>query len=302
MKLKLGRRFFSKANKTLSAAQGDGVPESLAALGAEMGFLDHLEDLRWSLIRGFVAIAVTTIIASFFADWIVQDVLMGPAKAEFFMYRILGIDAETLVLQSRNPTGQFFAFVGVIMAVGIVMGVPMFVYFLWKFIEPGLYPHERASLRYSAVGAVFFFLLGITFGYCIITPFALQFFATFTISDLIVNEFDISRYFSMVTWWAFGTGILFQLPVVVYFLAQLGIATPERLRKHRKYALLTVLILGALFTPPDPLSQILVAMPLMLLYEGSIYVAVYAERKRQRALKKAWGEDPDMPTEPPQPA
>lgn len=300
MKLKLGRRLF-KASKRLHAAQGDGVPESLAGLGAEMGFLDHLEELRWSLIKGFAALVVTTIIASFYADWIVQEVLMGPAKADFFMYHLLGIDAETLVLQSRNPTGQFFAFVGVIIAVGIVLGVPMFVYFLWRFIKPGLYPHERASLRFAAVGAVFFFLLGITFGYTIITPFALQFFATFVISDLIVNEFDITRYFSMVTWWAFGTGLLFELPVVIYFLAQLGIATPQRLRASRKYALLVVLILGALFTPPDPISQILVATPLMLLYEGSIFVAVWAERKRQRALKKAWGEDPDMPAEPPLP-
>ncbi|HMB92946.1 MAG TPA: twin-arginine translocase subunit TatC [Rhodothermales bacterium] len=300
MKLKLGRRLF-KASKRLNAAQGDGMPESLSKLGREMGFLDHLEELRWSLIKGFIALLVTTIIASFYADWIVQEVLMGPVEGDFFMYRLLGIDAETLVLQSRNPTGQFFAFIGVIIAVGIVMGVPMFVYFLWRFIKPGLYPHERASLRFAAVGAVFFFMLGIAFGYCIITPFALHFFSTFVISDLIVNEFDISRYFSMVTWWSFGTGLLFELPVVVYFLAQLGIATPERLRKSRKYALLVVLILGALFTPPDPISQILVATPLMLLYEGSIFVAVWSERKRQRMLKKAWGDNPDMPTEPPLP-
>ena len=99
---------------------------------------------------------------------------------------------------------------------------------------------------------------------------------------MIINEFDIIKYFSMVTWWSFGAGILFELPVVVYFLAKLGIATPERLRRSRKYALLGVLVIGALFTPPDPMSQILVAMPLMVLYEGSIYVAAWAERRRQR--------------------
>lgn len=280
-----------KSRRKISPAEGDGAAGEAPLAGAEMPFLDHLEDLRWSLIKGFAGIVVATIGALFFSDWIVDVLLMGPVRGDFFMYNVLGIEAETLVLQSRNPTGQFFAYVGIVMAVGLIIGSPIFVFFMWRFIEPGLYPEEKSGLRFSAVAATLFFMLGIAFGYCLITPFALQFFANFQISDLIVNEFDIARYFSMVTWWAFGTGILFELPVVVYFLAKLGIATPERLRASRKYALLGVLILAAFFTPPDPLSQVLVAMPLMLLYEGSIYVAAYAIRQRERALRKVLGEE-----------
>ena len=292
MKLKFKSRQASTPGLLQAGPQGDGAAEPVLPPESEMSFLDHLEELRWSLIKGFLGVLAATIVAFIFEEWIVNELLIGPAESDFFMYRLLGLDADTLVLQNRTVTGQFFAWIGIIMAVGIVLGSPVFIYFMWKFIEPGLYPNEKSGLRFASVFATFFFMLGILFGYGIITPFALQFFANFQISDIIVNEFDIMRYFSMVTWWSFGAGILFELPVVIYFLAKLGIATPERLRKSRKYALLTVLIIAAFFTPPDPWSQVLVAVPLMLLYEGSIYIAGFAERKRQRELEKALGDEP----------
>ena len=260
---------------------------------SEMSFLEHLEDLRWTLLKGISGVLVMTIVAAVFRDWITDELLLGPSKGDFFMYRVFGMEAQDLLLQNRTITGQFFALMGIILAVGLVLGSPVFVYYLWKFVEPGLYPSEKSGLRFAAFFATFFFMLGIAFGYSIITPIALQFFNTFTIADQIVNDFDISRYFSMVTWWSFGAGILFELPVVVYFLAKMGIATPERLRNSRKFALPGVLILGALMTPPDPISQILVATPLFLLYEGSIYVAHVAVKKREAALRKAWGDDQD---------
>ena len=130
-------------------------------------------------------------------------------------------------------------------------------------------------------------MLGISFGYLIITPLALQFFAAYQISPEISNEFDISKYFSMITFWTFGVGILFQLPVVIYFLAKIGLATPAGLRKSRKYALIGCLTLGAIFTPPDPISQVLVATPLLLLYEGSIWIAVVVTRRQERELEEA---------------
>lgn len=295
MKLKFKSSAASEPGKTLTGAQGDGAAEPVLPPQSEMSFLDHLEELRWSLIKGFLGVLVATIVAFINSKWIVDELLIGPAKSDFFMYRLLGLDFETLDLLNRTVTGQFFAYIGVVLAVGIVLGSPVFIYFLWRFIEPGLYPNEKSGLRFASVFATFFFMLGILFGYSIVTPFALNFFSHFRISDLIVNQFDIMQYFSMVTWWSFGAGILFELPVVVYFLAKLGIATPERLRKSRKYALLITLTLGALFTPPDPMSQILVAMPLMVLYEGSIHVAGFAERQRQRALRKAWGDEPQAP-------
>ena len=139
-------------------------------------------------------------------------------------------------------------------------------------------------MRFAAAFATFFFVLGVAFGYLIIAPIALQFFANFEVAESIVNEFDISRYFSMVVTWAFGAGALFELPVVVTFLARAGIVTAAVLRVGRKYALVVILVLGALFTPPDPLSQLLLAIPLLGLYELSILLAGVVGRAREKAL------------------
>lgn len=254
---------------------------------SEMGFIDHLEDLRWALIKGVAAIGVACIVAFFFSDFIIQEVLLGPKKPDFIMYRLFGIETTPFVLQNRTVTGQFFAHVGTVISVGIIFGSPVFVYFMWKFIEPGLYAGEKKGLRFSAAFASFFFILGVSFGYFIITPLALQFFAAYQISPEISNEFDISKYFGMITFWAFGVGVLFELPVVIYFLSKMGIATPNGLRTGRKYALIGALTLAAFFTPPDPISQVLVATPLLLLYEGSILISAHVQRKRDREMAKA---------------
>lgn len=259
---------------------------------ADMGFLDHLEEFRWSLIKGFAGVLVCTILAAFFKEWIIQSVLLGPKMPDFITYRIFGIETTDFILQNRTVTGQFFADWGTVLVVGVILGSPVFVYYMWRFIEPGLYPGEKKGLRFASVFATFFFMLGISFGYFIITPLALQFFAQYSISPEISNEFDITKYFEMVTFWSFGAGILFELPVVIYFLAKLGIATPDGLRKARKWALLVCLTLGAFFTPPDPISQVLVATPLLLLYEGSIYIAAVVTRRRDRELKKALESSP----------
>ncbi len=253
----------------------------------EMSFLDHLEEFRWALIRGSAGVLLATFVAAFFSRWIIDVLLLGPAKGDFFVYQILGIDAVDLDLQNRTITGQFFAHWGTILAVGAIIGSPIFVFFLWKFIEPGMYIAERKGLRFAAVFATFFFMLGIAFGYCVVTPFALQFFSNYQISDQIVNDFDITRYFSMVTFWAFGAGILFELPVAVYFLSKVGILSASMMRQYRRYALIIIMILAAMFTPPDPLSMVLVAVPLFLLYQLSILISARVGKKRDQELEEA---------------
>jgi len=280
-------RIRSKLSARQKKASSNGVSHDPSGDMAEMGFLDHLEDLRWAIIKGLTGVLVSTIVAVFFRKWIIQEVLLGPKKPDFFMYKLLGIQTTPFVLQNRTVTGQFFADIGTVVVVGLIVGSPVIVYYMWKFIEPGLYPNEKKGLRFSAVFATLFFMIGIAFGYCIITPLALQFFASYQISPEISNEFDISKYFSMVTFWAFGVGILFELPVVIYFLAKLGFVTPMALRKARRYAIIGALILGAIFTPPDPVSQILVATPLLLLYEGSIWIAAVVYRKKEKELAEA---------------
>lgn len=270
------------------APSGDGAPpDSDGEELDEMPFLDHLEEFRWALIRGGAGIVLTTIVAAFFSKWIIDVLLLGPAKSDFFVYNLLGIEAVDLDLQNRTITGQFFAHWGTILAVGAILGSPFFVYHMWKFIEPGLYKSEKKGLRFSAIFATFFFMLGITFGYCVITPFALQFFSNYQISDQIINDFDITRYFSMVTFWAFGAGILFELPVAVYFLSKIGLLTPVLMRTYRKYAFVVIMVLGAMFTPPDPLSMVLVAVPLFLLYQLSIAISAFVEKRREKELKEA---------------
>lgn len=251
-----------------------------------MSFLDHLEELRWSLFKGIAGLVAGIIFCVIFRGWILREVLLGPLSTDFFMYRVLAIDATPVTLLNRTVTGQFFADIGTIVACGFVLGSPIGVYYLWKFIEPALYPHEKESLRFSAAFASFFFLLGVAFGYLILTPIALQFFAQYQLSAEVINEFDISRYFNLLIFWALGTGVLFELPVGVYLLTRMGLVTPAMLRDYRKYALLGVLVLAAVFTPPDPVSQIIVALPLFFLYEVSIQIAAFTDRRRRKQLAK----------------
>jgi sec-independent protein translocase protein TatC len=279
----------SSQTDTPAGVQGDGAPNGEAPPDEKgvMPFLAHLEELRWTLIKAGAGVLVAIILCAFFSKWIVDQVLIGPTRPDFFMYDLLALQAEDLVLLNRTITGQFFADIGTIVVVGIIAGSPIVVYYLWKFIEPALYPNEKQGMRFSAVFATFFFLLGAGFGYLILTPLALQFFAQYTLSEQIVNQFDIMTYFSMVTFWTLGTGLLFELPVIVYFLAKVGILTPEAMRTYRKYALIAVLAVAAFLTPPDPISQIIVAVPLLGLYELSIYVAKWVARSRAQELGMA---------------
>ncbi len=291
----------SRASKKTPVHSGDGasepgvrldqtappvLPDPTAPQAGEMPFLDHLEELRWRIFKALGGVLVCAIACLFFAGWIIDEVLLGPTKPGFFMYDVLRLDALAIVLQNRTVTGQFFAYFGTVLAAGLVIGSPLVVYQTWKFIEPGLYPEERKGLRFAAVFATFFFALGITFGYLIIAPIALQFFAHFQISDQIINEFDISKYFSMLLTWSFGAGILFELPVVVTVLAKIGVLTQEMLKAGRRYAVVVVLIISAFLTPPDPWSQLLMAIPLMGLYELSIVLTGFVERQRLKELAK----------------
>lgn len=279
----------SSQTETPAGVQGDGVPSDESPPDEEgvMPFLAHLEELRWTLIKSGIGVLIAIAGCALFSRWIVDRVLIGPTRPSFFMYDVLALQPESLELLNRTITGQFFADIGTIVVVGLIAGSPVVVFYFWRFIEPALYPSEKKGMRFSAVFATFFFLLGAAFGYLILTPLALQFFAQYTLSEQIINQFDIMTYFSMVTFWTLGTGLLFELPVAVYFLAKVGILTPEAMRTYRKYALLVVLGVAAFLTPPDPISQIIVAVPLLGLYELSIYVAKWVARRRAQKLGMA---------------
>ena len=267
-----------------------GLPDPTRPQPGEMPFLDHLEEMRWRIFKALAGVAAASVVCLFFAEWIIDAVLLGPTKASFFMYDVLRMEAVDVVLQNRTVTGQFFAYFGTVLATGLVLGSPVVVFQIWRFVEPGLYPEERHGVRFAALFATAFFVIGISFGFLVLAPIALQFFAQFQVSESILNEFDISKYFSMLLGWSFGAGLLFELPVIVFVLARIGVLNQRLLRTGRKYALVAILIIAAFLTPPDPMSQIVMAIPLLGLYELSIVLTGYVERaraKREAAEAKA---------------
>lgn len=258
----------------------------------QMSFLEHLEELRWRIIKGLLGIIVGVIVAFIFSDFVIDAVLLGPTKASFFMYDVIKVDAIDLTLQSRKLPGQFFTFWGMLFISGFIIGSPIFIYQIWAFIEPALESKEKWKTIVSALFITLFFLIGVAFGYLILVPFALQFFASFNISasGIVRNDFDINEYFSSLSMWVISCGIIFQIPIVSYALSKIGILTPAFLRKYRRHALIVCLVMAALLTPPDPISQVLIAMPLAVLYEFSIWVSHIAGKQREKELKTAFGE------------
>lgn len=259
----------------------------------QMSFLEHLEELRWRIIKGLIAIVAGVVVAAIFSDFVIDEILLGPTRARFFMYDIINVDAIDLTLQSRKLPGQFFTYWGMLFISGFVIGSPIFIYQIWAFIEPALETKEKWKTIFSALFITLFFLIGVAFGYLILVPFALQFFASFNISDsgIVRNDFDINEYFSSLAMWVISCGMIFQVPVVSYALSKIGILTPAFLRKYRRHALIVCLVMAALLTPPDPISQVLIAMPLAVLYEFSIWVSYIAGKQREKELKNAFGEE-----------
>lgn len=256
----------------------------------DMAFLDHLEELRWRILKGLGGIGIGVLIAFIFGDFFIDVVILGPTDADFMVYKLLGIEAVDLTLQSRKLPGQFFTYWGTLIVLGGIIGSPILFYQLWAFIEPALETGEKWRTRGHTLFITSFFLLGVAFGYFVLVPFALQFFSQFQISTAIHNDFDINEYFSSLTMWVLSCGIIFQLPVLSYFLSKFGLLTPEFLVQYRRHAIIFCFVLSAFLTPPDPVSQILIAIPLVLLFQLSIWISRLAVRKRKKELDKAFGD------------
>lgn len=258
-----------------------------------MGFFDHLEELRLRIFKGMIGVIIGMGVAFFFNEFFINEVLLGPTKSTFFIYKYLGIEAVDLTLQSRKLPSQFFTYWGTLLVVGGIIGAPIFFYQFYLFIEPALAKTEKVKTKLTVGFISLLFILGVAFGYLILTPFALQFFTQFQISDVIVNEFDINEYFSTLTMWIIACGVIFQMPMVSYVLSKVGLLTPETMIKYRKHALVIAFILGAFLTPPEPLSQIIMALPIFGLYQLSIWISKVANRKRN---KEIWGteESPNL--------
>lgn len=266
----------------------------------EMSFLDHLEELRWHLIRSTLAVVIIAAIAFVFRTFLFDVIIFGPGQPDFVSYDILcnissifglekgciGEEDLNFIVQSRKVAGQFNAAIWTAITAGVVLGFPYIIYEFWKFISPGLYQKERKHSKGFIIIASLLFFIGVLFGYYVISPLSINFLSGFKVSSMIQNEFDIDSYIALVRASVLAAGFIFELPIIIYFLTKIGLVSPEFLRKYRKYALVLVLILAAIITPPDVSTQIIVAVPILILYEVSIHISrivVKRDLKRQKA-------------------
>jgi sec-independent protein translocase protein TatC len=268
----------------------------------EMSFLDHLEELRWHLIRSTFAVLIFGSAAFVFSKYIFDHIIFAPTRMDFPTYKFFcsiatyfGFEsdfcAEALpfTIQSRTMAGQFSADIWTSIWAGFIVAFPYVLYEVWRFISPGLYEKERKNSRGFIFVASFLFFLGVLFGYYVVAPLSINFLGTYSVSDMVTNEFDIGSYIATLRSSVIACGIIFELPIIIYFLTKVGLVTPEILKKYRKIALVVVLILSAIITPPDVASQIVVAIPILVLYQLSIYISGFVlrkEAKKEAKLKK----------------
>ncbi|TBX69270.1 twin-arginine translocase subunit TatC [Flavobacterium silvisoli] len=260
-----------------------------------MSFLDHLEELRWVLVRSSAAVVIMATITYFFSDYIFDTLIFGPTDPSFVTYRFfceashfLGfadsicITELPFIIQNTEMEGQVNIFVWTCITAGFILAFPYILWQFWKFISPALYEKERKNAKVFISVASILFFLGVLFGYFVIVPMSVNFLATFSISSVVKNQFNIDSYIGMVKTAVIASGLYFELPIILYFLTKLGMVTPTFLRTYRKYAIVIVLIIAAIVTPPDVVSQITVAVPMLLIYEVSIWISAIVVRNKKR--------------------
>lgn len=279
------------------------IREKGKTLEAEMSFFDHIDVLRKHLLRGLLVVVLLTAGAFWFSDFIFNEIIMGPKNPDFWTYRMMckmaaafpnligsdfcitHIDAKII---NTEMAGQFTLQINSCVMVGIILGIPYLLFELWLFVKPALHEKERKSASGFVLFASTLFFIGIMFGYYLICPLSINFLTNFTVSPEIENTFTITSYLSSVATLTIGSGIIFQLPVVIYILSKFGIMTPAFMRSSRRYAFVLILVIAAVVTPtPDVITMLVVAFPLVILYEVSIFISASIERKRKRLLNSS---------------
>jgi len=245
----------------------------------EMSFLEHLEELRWHLIRSFLAIIVFMILAFIFKNFIFDTVILAPKEGDFFTARMLDrffgitINNKPLNLISIKMSGQITTHIIVSLVAGLILAFPFVIWEFWKFFKPALHTNEAQHARGAVLASSLLFFMGVLFGYYLLAPLSIHFLSSYQISKDVVNQINIRSYIGTITSICLATGIIFELPIIAFFLTRIGVITPDFMRKYRKHAIIVIFIVAAIITPPDVFSQILVSIPLLLLYEVSIVIS-----------------------------
>src|SRR4030042_1114527 len=260
----------------------------------EMSFLEHLEELRWHIIKSLVSIFVVAIVAFIFKDILFNKILLAPKSPEFITYRLfckvaeivkiprLCIQTVPMELISIKMSGQFSMHIMVAFVAGFIVAFPYVFYQFWRFIIPALYPKEKSVARGAVAVSSLLFLLGVSFGYFIITPLTIQFFSSYSVSDEVTNQINLISFVSTNASVLLSCGVIFELPILVYFLSKIGLITPKFLKKYRKHALVLIIFLSAVITPLDIFSQLVVSLPLIILYEVGIVISRRIEKRRKK--------------------
>ena len=278
------------SNKKPTGREKEPVEEN------EMSFWDHLDALRIHLFRSIAAILVFAIVAFINKDFVFDNIILAPKDSTFFTNRMLckladlvSVDALcignlNLALQNINMSGQFMTHMYISIFAGLIAALPYVLWELWRFILPALQPNEKTYSKGAVVVSSLLFAMGVLFAYYLIVPLTINFFGGYHVSESVANQISLSSYISTVVSVTFGVGLIFELPILIYFLTKVGVVTPDFLKKNRKTMLVIVLVASAIITPPDIFSQILVCIPLMGLYELSISISKRVYKKQQADL------------------
>ncbi len=278
--------FLNKRNKT---------PET------EMSFIDHLEELRWHIIRSVVAMLIGAVVVFIFANEFVDKILLGPADKDFISYNwfcklshLIGLGDMVCLnpveakFQSNTMTGQFISTFTIAFVGGFIVAFPYVFWEFWKFVKPALSPKEAKRTRGIVLWVSLLFFMGVAFGYFILTPFMINFYFNYKLSDKIIVLPNWSDYMENFIYTTVGIGVLFQMPLLIMLLARIGIVTAKFLRRYRRHAIVVILIAAAIITPTtDPFSLGIVSIPLYLLYEAGIMIAARINKK-QKLKTEEW--------------
>jgi len=258
----------------------------------KMSFGDHLDDFRKHLIRGISAVMLVAIVAFFFKNFLFDDIILAPRQPDFFTNRVFCYLGDLLNLNicinqfdfeiiNIKLAGQFKSHIIISIIAGVVVAFPYLIWEIWKFIKPALRQNEIKNVNGLLFAVSFLFTIGVLFGYYIIVPLSINFLSTYSISDQVINQINFQSYFSILTSITLATGVIFELPIIIYFLTKIGMVNPPFLKTYRKHAIVLFVLLSAIITPPDVFSQVLVSIPLIFLYEFSIRISKRVIKNRR---------------------
>ncbi len=286
--LKTLLKIAAAATSRASAPPDNGKPEEKNP--DEMSFLEHLEALRWHIIRALASIIVVAIGVFLAKDIVFDKIILGPVDKDFLTYRwFCSFGAkfcfypQGLQIITRDISEQFLSHIKVSIWLGLIVAFPYVFWEIWRFIKPGLYTKERRAARGVVGICSMLFILGVMFGYFIISPMAITFLSSYSVSAKIANTTTLSTLVNSMTMFTIPTGLVFELPIVIYFLAKVGLVSSGFLKTYRRHSLVVILLVAAIITPPDVITQLLVGFPLYALYEVGILIAKRVERKQKLA-------------------